>query len=268
MTVISYGGGVQSTAMLVLAAQGKLNIDAALFANVGDDSEDPRSLRYVREVAKPYAAAHGIPVHELHRTTRDGTRDTILGRITRDGSRSHTIPVRLSSGKPGGRSCTADFKVSVTGRWLREQGATADDPATVLLGISLDEIHRANPSRANRHERLVYPLLDLGMNRADCQRLIADAGLPIPGKSACWFCPNRRLDQWAAMRANEPGTWQMCVDLERHFIDRERRAGREPVYLSNAGVPLPEAVPDGVQTLPIWAEGDDSGECDNGWCMT
>jgi hypothetical protein len=46
-TIISYGGGVQSTAMLVLAIRGQLGyqIDAALFANVGDDSECTRHNR-------------------------------------------------------------------------------------------------------------------------------------------------------------------------------------------------------------------------------
>ncbi len=45
MRVISYGGGVQSTALLVLANRGEIRyVDAALFANVGDDSEDPDTL--------------------------------------------------------------------------------------------------------------------------------------------------------------------------------------------------------------------------------
>ena len=45
MKVISYGGGVQSTAMLVLANQGAIDsVDAALFSNVGDDSEHPATL--------------------------------------------------------------------------------------------------------------------------------------------------------------------------------------------------------------------------------
>lgn len=37
----SYGGGVQSTAVLVLAAQRRLSVATFLFANTGDDSEDP-----------------------------------------------------------------------------------------------------------------------------------------------------------------------------------------------------------------------------------
>ena len=49
LKVFSYGGGVQSTACLVLVAQGKLGIQTFLFANVGDDSEHPATLRYVRD---------------------------------------------------------------------------------------------------------------------------------------------------------------------------------------------------------------------------
>ena len=42
---ISFGGGVQSTALLVLASQGKIDFRTFLFANVGDDSEHPATLR-------------------------------------------------------------------------------------------------------------------------------------------------------------------------------------------------------------------------------
>jgi 3'-phosphoadenosine 5'-phosphosulfate sulfotransferase (PAPS reductase)/FAD synthetase len=46
--VFSYGGGVQSTAALVLAAQGVIDYHTFLFANVGEDSENPDTLAYVR----------------------------------------------------------------------------------------------------------------------------------------------------------------------------------------------------------------------------
>ena len=63
LEVVSYGGGVQSTALLVLAAQGLIPHRMFLFANVGDDSEHPATLHYVRAIAAPYAAAHGIELH-------------------------------------------------------------------------------------------------------------------------------------------------------------------------------------------------------------
>lgn len=96
MRVISYGGGVQSTALIVLAATGKIgHVDAALFANVGDDSEHPDTIRYVREVATPWAARHGLTIHELKRHRRDGSEETLLGRLERPELRSIDIPVRM-----------------------------------------------------------------------------------------------------------------------------------------------------------------------------
>lgn len=115
---VSYGGGVQSTCLLVLAAQGEIDFRLFLFANVGDDSEHPSTLRYVREVAIPYAAEHGIELRELHRVPQRGVAkghvETLWGRLTREGSRSLPIPVRMSNGAPGTRSCS----VVCTFHWL------------------------------------------------------------------------------------------------------------------------------------------------------
>jgi hypothetical protein len=102
---VSYGAGVQSTSLLVLAAQRRIDFPVFLFANVGNDSEDPATLAYLRQHAIPYAAAHDVELHELHRTRRDGSHETLYGRLTRPGSRSLPIPVRMSNGAPGTRSC-------------------------------------------------------------------------------------------------------------------------------------------------------------------
>ena len=97
----SYGGGHQSTALLVLAAQGRIATRTFLFCNVGDDSEHPGTLEYVRHVAAPYAAHHGITLQELTRTKRDGSTETLMGRLLKEDSRSLPIPVRMSNGAPG-----------------------------------------------------------------------------------------------------------------------------------------------------------------------
>lgn len=161
MRVFSFGGGVQSTAALVLAAQGELECDAFLFANVGDNSEHPATLRYVHEVAMPYAAAHGIALHELRRVKRDGTvemlyTDRLTGKRPRGG-----IPMRMPSGAPARRQCTQDFKIAVINRWLREHGATARRPATVFLGISTDEETRALKGHDRPlYRRVTFPFLE------------------------------------------------------------------------------------------------------------
>ncbi|MCY0940114.1 phosphoadenosine phosphosulfate reductase [Streptomyces antarcticus] len=265
MKVISFGGGVQSTALLVLAAQGRIDYSTFLFANVGDDSEHPATLAYIRDVAAPYAARAGIELHQLRRTRRDGTTETLMERLNRRDTRSIPIPVRMANGAPGRRSCTADFKIKVVGRWLREHGATANEPAVVGIGISVDEIHRANRRRSEPHEQVEYPLLDLRLRRDDCERIIETAGLPVPPKSSCFFCPFRTVDAWRQQRREDPDLFARSIEVEQ-TVNRLRAAlGRDPVYLTRYGRPLAEAIP--AQRDAATEEAEDGG-CDSGWCMT
>ncbi|GAA1890385.1 phosphoadenosine phosphosulfate reductase [Streptantibioticus ferralitis] len=266
MKVVSYGGGVQSTALLVLAAQKRLPYRTFLFANVGDDSEHPATLAYLRNVAIPFAAQNGLDLQELVRRRRDGSTWTLMQQLKRPESRSIPIPVRMSNGAPGRRSCTAEFKIKVIGRWLREQGATACNPATVGIGISLDEIHRANRRRAEPHERVAYPLLDRGLRRTDCEALIADAGLPVPPKSACFFCPFRTVEGWHQLRRDEPELFSQAVELEDTINQRRKALGRDPVYLTRYGQPLATAIPASAGEDQL--EDESEGTCDSGWCMT
>jgi len=70
LRTFSFGGGVQSTAALVLASQSKIDFQTFLFANVGADSENPATIEYVEKFSKPFAGAHGIELIELQRTIR------------------------------------------------------------------------------------------------------------------------------------------------------------------------------------------------------
>jgi 3'-phosphoadenosine 5'-phosphosulfate sulfotransferase (PAPS reductase)/FAD synthetase len=264
--VVSYGGGVQSTALLVLATQRHIDFHTFLFANVGDDSEHPATLAYVRDVATPYAARHGIGLHELRRRRRDGTTETLWQRLNRPESRSIPIPVRMANGAPGRRSCTADFKIKVIGRWLREHGASTEHPATVGIGISLDEIHRANKRRSEPHERIEYPLLDFGLRRDDCIRIIADEGLPVPPKSSCFFCPFRTLEAWREQKRNEPDLFIKAAELENMLNERRAALGRDPAYLTRHGRPLLDVISEG--SISRSPQQDKDGGCDSGWCMT
>lgn len=267
LRVISYGGGVQSTALLVLAVQRRIDYSTFLFANAGDDSEHPATLEYVRKVAAPYARRNGAELHELERRRRDGSTETLWERLNRPESRSIPIPVRMANGAPGRRSCTADFKIKVVGRWLREHGATRESQAAVGIGISVDEIHRANRRRSESHERIEYPLLDLGLRRDDCIHIIAEAGLRVPPKSSCFFCPFRTVQAWREQRRDDPALFGKASELEATINVRRAALGRDPAYLTRYGKPLTEAIV--AADLPSLPQGrSDAPGCDSGWCMT
>ena len=260
MKVCSYGGGVQSTALLVLAAQGELDITTFLFANVGDDSEHPATLRYVREVAMPYAAAHGLEIIELHYTRKNGEQETLLQNITKPSQKGEVIPIRLGSGKPGIRACTTTWKIRTIGTWMRAHGASKAHPGVTAIGISLDEFQRMKPSQ-EAYRTNAYPLIDRRMNRQDCINTIARAGLPIPPKSSCWFCPFHRMSKWQEMAVSEPVLFQKSVDLE-HFINERRiRLGKDRVHLTDALIPLSQAIGKQGQSKLFESEPCDSGFC-------
>lgn len=266
----SFGGGQQSVAALVLAAAGRIDFPVFLFANVGDDSEQPETLRYYREYAQPFAQATGIELLEVRRVGRSGPRRgevrTLLADLERPDSKSIGIPVHLNGGGPGTRQCTDRYKIKVIADELAARGATEENPATVGIGISLDEIHRANNRTRIPHEQVVYPLLELGLRRTDCQRIIQRAGLPIPPKSACWFCPMKRPSEWHELRRTQPELFDKACALEDTLVDRRARLGKDPAYLTGLGRPLRQAIPAGVDVLPFDDDGD--GACDSGWCMT
>jgi hypothetical protein len=270
LRVFSYGGGVQSTASLVLAAQGRLDYQTFLFCNVGEDSEYPKTLAYVHEVAIPYAKAHGLDLIELHKQRRDGNRETIYGRLMRPGSRSIGIPIRMNgNGAPGRRSCTYDFKIAVVDRWLKQQGANHTG-ATVGLGISLDEIGRMKPNMDPKTldwKFNAFPLIEEMPNpltRMDCLNVIGAVGLPIPPKSACIFCPFHTLRRWQDMRQYEPEQFWYSAHLEKVINERRAMLGLDPVWFCSKLKPLEEATT-ALHQETLFDESD--WACDSGYCF-
>ncbi len=305
LKVFSFGGGVQSTAALVLAAQGRIDYRTFLFCNVGADSENPDTLTYVRDIAKPFAARHGLTFHEVERTRRDGSRETIYGEITRSDNRSIGIPVYMGSGAPGNRSCTIDFKIAVVDKWLKqhtERGAihamkeallrrsalgkldkealkrlmgtlngffAEQEPLAIVgLGISLDEIQRVKPNmdvntmawKVNAHP-LIFDV-PRPLTRHDCLSIIADAGLPVPPKSSCWFCPYHSTRAWQDLRLTRPDLFEKAVQLETLINERRAMLGKDRVWLSSKLKPLSRVTTDLVQlSLPEQEEMCESGYC-------
>lgn len=263
--IFSCGGGVQSTACLVLAAQDKIPYRTFVFANVGDRAEDPRTLRYITEVLKPYAALHGIEWIDVQRKRRDGTPVDLYQELHRP-IRSVDIPIRMANGAPGRRNCTTHFKIKPVAKWIKKH-----HPSCVLgKGISVDEYHRATPSRESDCYTSAYPLIELGMRRSDCLTLVAAAGLPTPPKSSCWFCPYKTTDQWTLMRQERPLMFQEAANLEAMLNHKRTDMGRDPVFISGVGarrgLPLAEAIPDQIGLFPEWYDEQDG--CESGYCMT
>lgn len=258
--VFAYGGGVQSNAVLVLSASGILPYTHFVFANVGDDSENPATIKYINEVARPYAERHGLYIinanedPDIHRT-----RTSVLNEAL---TKKHVMYIPASVNTvPSKRFCTSRYKIEVIESFMRKWlKATKKRPKPVGVGISLDEWQRAK--RRNPYESVQvpeYPLLDLRYFREDCIKVIEAAGLPIPPKSSCWFCPYKKKTEWFDLYKNEPELFNKAVELETVLQQKFIFAN---VTLSSVGLKLPELIQN-LDKIDI-----EDVNCESGYCLT
>ncbi len=64
-TILSFGGGLQTTTLAILVAQGKVKIDYAIFADTG--CEKPETYDYLEDYTKPLFESIGIPFYGIRK---------------------------------------------------------------------------------------------------------------------------------------------------------------------------------------------------------
>lgn len=226
--VVSYGGGVNSVAVCVWLAQ-RTNlarfVRAIIMADPG--SERRRTTQFRDEVMQPWLAAHGLPqiivvnrIDEGRHRPRAWRLETLEQECLRIGA--------LPSAAFGRKKCSAKYKAEPQRWWLeRQPWAQAlwarGGKITKVLGYDAEEGRRAEKSAADGWKTQVeldrfqmwFPLFEAGLDREACERLIADAGLPSPGKSACTYCPNNTLEEWEDLRREEPEAFARAVAMSR-----------------------------------------------------
>jgi len=132
------------------------------------------------------------------------------------------------------RQCTREYKVQPLTRYLYDR--YPGDCIRLMLGISVDECHRMRDSSAARIEH-VYPLVDRRLTRWQCRDIIERAGLAVPWKSSCWFCPFRTVvSQWVLVQRYPDLAGMARVLEDRINADRRIRGKDEIVVLRTDGV--------------------------------
>src|SRR5262249_31978269 len=59
-----------------------------------------------------------------------------------------------------------------------------------------------------------YPLLEWGYDREKCKQIISEAGLPVPIKSACFFCPASKKHEILWLREHHPELLERALEIE------------------------------------------------------
>jgi hypothetical protein len=195
--MVACGVGRDSTALLVGLKARNIRPDAVLFADVG--AEKAGTYAYI-PILNAWLDRVGFPALTVVKyvPARSPYR-TIEGNLTQNA----TLPGATFNMA----SCTLKWKVEPQNRWTRgwpvAQAAWARGEQIVkLIGFECDETnrlrraadkaHAGKGSKDSQRYDYHYPLMEWGWNLERCKDEIAEAGLPVPIKSACMFCPNQK----------------------------------------------------------------------------
>lgn len=219
-TCLSFGGGVNTMALLCLIGNGQWpRPDNIVMADTR--SEKAATYTYLAEVVVPYCRAHELEITVLGSEWRSKHCALDLESYC---LQHHTLPNTWM------RWCTDKYKISPIARWRRAfMGATKLAPVESWIGIATDERRRAVPSRM-QDEVKRYPLIELGLNRANCEQVIRDAGLPVPPKSGCWYCPFQKRSAWQAMKREEPMLFERALRMERNAQSKDGTKKYLPIF--------------------------------------
>lgn len=197
--IMSYGGGVNSMALLCLAKEGKVKIDEAIFCDPG--AELPETYEYNKKYAEPLCKELGIKFHVI-----PGLRQGL--NLLEYCYKYRIFPMRKY------RSCTQHHKVFPLLEWEDKQ--FEKESYNVLIGIDYGEKKRVKRKKPKHHEDRVlkYPLIDLEIDRKGCKRIIAKHGYPVPVKSGCYICPFKGIKEFRWLLEVHPDLFKIAEELE------------------------------------------------------
>lgn len=209
---VSYGAGVDSTAMLVAMHAAGVRPDIITFADTGD--EHPDTYAYL-PVIRAWLAEVGFPPLVVVRYSdyaQHGRYETLYQNCIAN----KTLPSLAF----GGKGCSLKFKAAVqnryrAGEWIIQRAWLRGIPATVCIGYDAGaKDSKRGAHRPDKHYHYFYPLRRLGWDRATCKDKIARAGLPLPRKSACFYCPSTSVEELAALVDEHPELADRIIALE------------------------------------------------------
>ena len=245
MKMLAFGCGMQSTAELISNYE---EYDVVGISDTGD--EKPETYHYLFTYILPFVKKHNINF----KVVKNGKYISLM-----DYCMIHKqVPMRNF------RWCTDKFKRSPLNKLAKSMGATKTNPMVKALCISLDESDRVNENTAKLKEpkyiKLEYPLLDRKLTREDCKKIILDAGLPLPVKSGCWFCPFAKKEEWRRLKIEKPELFQQAIIMEQNNAKFPERTLKftKPLSMINFNYSLNDFDSDLIELE----------ECDSGHCLT
>lgn len=215
--ILSWSGGKDSTASIILAHEHNEPLDAIVFSEVMFDlknkisGENPRHIKFIRETAKPLFESWGYSVEILH-----ADRDYLdfFNRIIEHPTK-HPEHRGMRFGFPVYGRCgiKRDLKLKPIQEYYRK----IKEPVVQYVGICADEEKRLeamhkDPTQISLLEKYGYTE-KMAMEKCEEYGLLSPC-YGLSKRGGCWFCPNAKLPELGEIKRIYPETWRRFVELE------------------------------------------------------
>jgi len=197
--IVSFSGGKDSTAMLLMMLERGMRVDDIVFCDTG--MEFPAMYRHIAKV-EAYIDRKVTVLRAPH------TYEYYLGEhIKRNG--------QVGYGHPDFRNrwCTQLLKKSPIYRYMKEFESPIE-----YHGIAADEAHRAGRN-GEKHSR--YPLIKWNITESEALQYCYDKGFDWDGlyeqfvRVSCWCCPLSRIGELRTLHNKYPGLWKRLQEMDK-----------------------------------------------------
>jgi hypothetical protein len=277
LTVLSFGGGQDSTAILYMLVFNQTfrriwAPEDLLVIQSDTGNEHPETYAHVTSV-QAFCEKHGI---EFVFVTKDmGFHGNNWQSLEEHFLTYHTI---MSARFP--KTCTDNLKIQPLYKYLnlwvsikygleaeggvyRQKKALVDfaeqhGPVRVLLGIAKGEEGRVGDDKSLPKEWMKlallreYPLLWLGWDRKGCQDYIESQGMIVPPPSNCMFCPFMDKIELLWMARSYPEDFARWCGHERRKLKKFKHKGEQNGGVLHMTKTLPEVLADAESLYGHW----------------
>lgn len=207
----SAGMGVNTIAYIIECTKQGIIFDKIMFADPG--KEHKGTYEYI-PILNKWLVEHGQPeITIVYNVNKEGE---FIG-LYQDCIDNKSLP----SIAYGFKSCSQKWKRhpidKALNNWDVAKSIWAIGGVVIkYLGYDADESHRTQKDYSDKKYKHVYKLVELNMGRFECVQCIIDAGLPLPPKSSCTFCPSMKPWEIIELYENEPKEFYDAVEMERN----------------------------------------------------
>lgn len=202
---VSAGGGRN---MAMLFGMYERNVQPFLITFADTGGEKPETYRAVESMSR-WCEDH------LALTITIVRKSSMYLSLEDQALRTKTLP----SAAYGWRSCSDKWKIQPQDKFRnnhkRCRAIWADGgKVTIALGYDAGEQRRGEKLKEDAKYRYWFPLKDWGWHLEDCIEAFSRHGLPIPPKSACFYCPSSKKQEVIELSREHPDLFARAIAVE------------------------------------------------------